>query len=124
MSSVIVTGDPFRFIVTEQTATEEIAPAAILIEPEARNTAPAVLAGQVLAGLWIFLPAAVRFETSVAGQAWHKAGEAVHAVADREQAKTIREFTVPLNGRRARFVRVTAVSPAICPPWHPGRGRP
>ncbi|CAM4038876.1 mannose-1-phosphate guanylyltransferase/mannose-6-phosphate isomerase [Palleronia rufa] len=41
---MIVTGDPFRFIVTEQLAAVEIAPQAILIEPEGRNTAPAVLA--------------------------------------------------------------------------------
>ncbi len=41
---LIVTGDPFRFIVTEQLAAAEIAPLAILIEPEGRNTAPAILA--------------------------------------------------------------------------------
>lgn len=41
---LIVTGDPFRFIVTEQLAQAEMAPQGILIEPEGRNTAPAVLA--------------------------------------------------------------------------------
>lgn len=41
---VAVTGDPFRFIVVEQLAALEQAPGAILIEPEGRNTAPAVLA--------------------------------------------------------------------------------
>ena len=41
---VIVTGNDFRFIVTEQLAACEIAPRAVLIEPEGRNTAPAVLA--------------------------------------------------------------------------------
>jgi mannose-1-phosphate guanylyltransferase / mannose-6-phosphate isomerase len=46
---LIVTGDPFRFIVTEQLAAAETDPAAILIEPEGRNTAPAVLA----AALWL-----------------------------------------------------------------------
>ncbi|MEM7721719.1 MAG: mannose-1-phosphate guanylyltransferase/mannose-6-phosphate isomerase [Pseudomonadota bacterium] len=40
----VVTGSDFRFIVTEQLAACEIAPAAILIEPSARNTAPAILA--------------------------------------------------------------------------------
>ena len=44
---VVVTGDPFRFVVTEQLA--QILLAATLIEPEARNTAPAVLA----AALWL-----------------------------------------------------------------------
>lgn len=41
---VIVTGDAFRFIVSEQLAAVEQAASAILIEPEARNTAPAILA--------------------------------------------------------------------------------
>jgi len=41
---VVVTGADFRFIVTEQMAQVEVAPAAILIEPSARNTAPAILA--------------------------------------------------------------------------------
>ena len=41
---VVVTGSDFRFIVTEQLLYEGIEPGAILIEPEGRNTAPAVLA--------------------------------------------------------------------------------
>ena len=41
---VILTGADFRFVVTEQLAAVEIAPAGILIEPEGRNTAPAILA--------------------------------------------------------------------------------
>ncbi|MEM9128155.1 MAG: mannose-1-phosphate guanylyltransferase/mannose-6-phosphate isomerase [Pseudomonadota bacterium] len=41
---VAITGSDFRFIVTEQLAAVELAPAAILIEPEGRNTAPAILA--------------------------------------------------------------------------------
>ncbi|GGA29281.1 mannose-1-phosphate guanylyltransferase/mannose-6-phosphate isomerase [Neptunicoccus cionae] len=41
---VVLTNDAFRFIVTEQLADVGIEPAGILIEPEGRNTAPAVLA--------------------------------------------------------------------------------
>ena len=41
---LVVTGDPFRFIVTEQLGEAGIAPAGILIEPEGRNTAPAAIA--------------------------------------------------------------------------------
>lgn len=40
----IVTGERYRFIVTEQLAGVEVSPADILIEPEARNTAPAICA--------------------------------------------------------------------------------
>jgi mannose-1-phosphate guanylyltransferase/mannose-6-phosphate isomerase len=46
---LVVTGDPFRFIVTEQLAQISQASQGILIEPEGRNTAPAVLA----AALWL-----------------------------------------------------------------------
>jgi mannose-1-phosphate guanylyltransferase/mannose-6-phosphate isomerase len=41
---IVVTGDPFRFIVTEQLAALDMVPEAVLIEPSARNTAPAVAA--------------------------------------------------------------------------------
>jgi mannose-1-phosphate guanylyltransferase / mannose-6-phosphate isomerase len=45
---VIVTGADFRFIVREQLAALDLAPGAILVEPEARNTGPAVLAAALL----------------------------------------------------------------------------
>lgn len=48
-SPMVVTNADFRFIVTEQLAGVGIDPAAILIEPSGRNTAPAVLA----AALWL-----------------------------------------------------------------------
>jgi mannose-1-phosphate guanylyltransferase/mannose-6-phosphate isomerase len=41
---IVVTASDFRFVVTEQLAAEGIDPGAVLIEPEGRNTAPAVLA--------------------------------------------------------------------------------
>lgn len=44
---IVVTTDRFRFIVKEQLETIDITPDAILIEPEARNTAPSVLAAAV-----------------------------------------------------------------------------
>ena len=46
---LILTNADFRFIVTQQLSEIGIDPAAILIEPEGRNTAPAVLA----AALWL-----------------------------------------------------------------------
>lgn len=46
---LILTNSDFRFIVTQQLAGIGIDPGAILIEPEGRNTAPAVLA----AALWL-----------------------------------------------------------------------
>ena len=46
---LVVTGNDFRFIVTEQLSDAGIDPGAVLIEPEGRNPAPAVLA----AALWL-----------------------------------------------------------------------
>ena len=46
---VVITGEAFRFLVGEQLAAAGIEPASLLIEPEGRNTAPAVLA----AALWL-----------------------------------------------------------------------
>ncbi|PUB14844.1 mannose-1-phosphate guanylyltransferase/mannose-6-phosphate isomerase [Yoonia sediminilitoris] len=40
---VVVTADPFRFIVVQQLAATGITPDAVLIEPEGRDTAPAIL---------------------------------------------------------------------------------
>ena len=46
---LVLTNSEFRFIVTEQLSEVGIDPGAILIEPEGRNTAPAILA----AALWL-----------------------------------------------------------------------
>ncbi len=46
---LVLTNSDFRFIVTEQLAGAGLDPGAVLIEPEGRNTAPAVLA----AALWL-----------------------------------------------------------------------
>lgn len=45
---IIVTGNDFRFIVMEQMAAVNQMPAQVLIEPEARNTAPAILAAAMM----------------------------------------------------------------------------
>ena len=41
---IVVTGSDFRFVVTEQLIDVGIDPSAVIIEPSARNTAPAVIA--------------------------------------------------------------------------------
>lgn len=47
---VVVTGSDFRFVVVDQLMAEGIAPGAVLIEPDGRNTAPAVLAAAIHVG--------------------------------------------------------------------------
>ncbi|MBN8630739.1 MAG: mannose-1-phosphate guanylyltransferase/mannose-6-phosphate isomerase [Rhodobacterales bacterium] len=46
-SPLVITNSDFRFIVAEQLAAEGIRPGAIMIEPAARNTGPAILAAAV-----------------------------------------------------------------------------
>lgn len=46
-SPLVITNSDFRFIVAEQLAAEGIKPAAIMIEPAAKNTGPAILAAAV-----------------------------------------------------------------------------
>ncbi|GHC36150.1 mannose-1-phosphate guanylyltransferase/mannose-6-phosphate isomerase [Gemmobacter nanjingensis] len=46
---VVVTGSDFRFIATEQLAAIGVDPGTVLIEPEGRNTAPAILAAALCA---------------------------------------------------------------------------
>ncbi len=45
---IIVTNSDFRFIATQQLDDANISPGAVLIEPEARNTAPALLAAALV----------------------------------------------------------------------------
>lgn len=47
---LIVTGEDFRFIVIEQLAAIRSDPSGVLIEPEGRNTAPAILAAAIFLG--------------------------------------------------------------------------
>ena len=53
----VITGADFRFIVTEQLAAVKLSPADILIEPAARNTAPAICAAAL--GLEVRSPGAL-----------------------------------------------------------------
>ena len=46
---ITVTNDDFRFIVEDQLKAVGVNPGSILIEPEGKNTAPAILAASLLA---------------------------------------------------------------------------
>lgn len=87
---VVLTNFDFRFIVTEQLASVGVDPSAILIEPEGRNTAPAILAAalflqaqddnamMLVAPSDHVVPDAPAFRTAVrAGEPRAKAGDLV-----------------------------------------------
>ena len=46
----VITGEAFRFLALEQLAAAEVAPSGILVEPDARNTAAAILASAIWLG--------------------------------------------------------------------------
>jgi mannose-1-phosphate guanylyltransferase/mannose-1-phosphate guanylyltransferase/mannose-6-phosphate isomerase len=87
---VVLTNSDFRFIVTEQLSSVGIDPGAILIEPEGRNTAPAILAAalylqaqddealMLVAPSDHVVPDAVAFRAAVhAGEGCARAGDLV-----------------------------------------------
>jgi len=77
-----VTGEDFRFIVTEQLAACQISPAGILIEPDARNTAPAILA-------------AAHFLEGVQPGALLLVAPTDHAIADPEAFRSAVQVAIP-----------------------------
>ena len=78
----VIAGSDFRFIVTEQLAGVEIAAAATLIEPEARNTAPAILAG------------ALALEARAPG-ALMLVAPSDHVISDAERFRTVVQAAAP-----------------------------
>ncbi len=128
----IVTASDFRFIVAEQLTAAGIDPGAILLEPEGRNTAPAVLAAalhisQTDPGAMLLVapsdhvvPDTAAFQRAVeAGAAAARAGDLVTfgVAPDRpETAYGYLELSAPPSagqaGRLARFVEKPAAAEA------------
>jgi len=73
---------------------------------------------------WIFLPRKVVAETSVNGEQWSKFG--VWQNKDKPLTGTAERRVVVLRTqeKKARFLKVNAVSLRVCPSWHPGAGKP
>jgi len=73
---------------------------------------------------WIFFPAKVQFEVSDDGVNFSPAGEVRNDIAPTEKGSLQKDFTLPLSGVQARYVRVTGVSLGQCPVGHKGAGNP
>jgi hexosaminidase len=73
---------------------------------------------------WIFMPASVRFQTSVDGDKYTDAGMVQNPINPKQSGGIVHDFmTGPLN-IKARFIQVTATSQGPCPDWHVGAGNP
>lgn len=73
---------------------------------------------------WIFFPVKVQVEISDDGEHFTPAGELLNDVPQTEKGVLQKDFVLDLKGRKARYVRVTGVSPGKCPEWHKGAGNP
>jgi predicted alpha-1,2-mannosidase len=70
---------------------------------------------------WIFMPLSASFQISEDGTAWKDAGTAENATDPHADGAILRDFAVTLDAR-ARYIRVHAKAPILCPPWHKGAG--
>jgi hexosaminidase len=70
---------------------------------------------------WIFLPVKVTVALSEDQQNW-KEIEINNTVPPQAEGVIVKDFVVNAEGFPARYIRVHAVNPGICPEWHPGAG--
>lgn len=73
---------------------------------------------------WIFLPAALKFETSVDGKTFTTVQTVDNTISTSEKEIILHEFKVDFNKITARFIRVSAKNIGVCPKGHEGAGRP
>jgi hexosaminidase len=73
---------------------------------------------------WIFMPQYVKFETSIDGINFTEAGTVKNDVSTDDKNATIKDFTIQFPMQKAKFVRVSAKNLGVCPPGHPGAGKP
>jgi predicted alpha-1,2-mannosidase len=73
---------------------------------------------------WIFFPVKFQVEISDDGKTFTPAGESLNDVSPAEKGLLQKEFQVALNGKKARYVRLTGVSLGQCPATHKGAGHP
>jgi len=73
---------------------------------------------------WIFLPEFVEFQVSDDGETWRTLSIETHDVSPVIQDRVIHEFSIKGLNIQASMVRVVGQNKGVCPPWHPGAGKP
>jgi len=73
---------------------------------------------------WIFFPSKVQCEVSDDGTHFTPAGELICDVTPATKGALQKDFTVDLNGKKGRYVRIVGVSLGKCPAGHKGAGFP
>ncbi len=75
-------------------------------------------------GTWIFLPLEVSVTLSLTGS--DEVQRLTSSADDALKAgpRRLRDFILSFGGVQARYVKIKAKSPGLCPAWHKGSGRP
>jgi hypothetical protein len=73
---------------------------------------------------WIFFPLKVQVEISDDGVRFSPAGEDACQVSPAEKGTLLKDFRIDLRGKKARYLRLTAVARGKCPDGHKGAGNP
>ncbi|MEP6847762.1 MAG: chitobiase/beta-hexosaminidase C-terminal domain-containing protein, partial [Acidobacteriota bacterium] len=71
---------------------------------------------------WIWMPTHIEFELSSDGVDFQKVADIKTDVATTDMDPKIRDYTMPLKPRNARYVRIHAYNLGKIPAWHPGAG--
>lgn len=71
---------------------------------------------------WIWMPTHIEFELSSDGIDFQKVADIKTDVAPTDMEPKIRDYTMPLKPRNARYVRIHAYNLGKIPAWHPGAG--
>ena len=74
-------------------------------------------------GSWIFMPLEVKFAVSADNKSFTELPSVKNTVGERTNGPVVKDFTVKLNGKSARYIRVQAVNSVNCPALHPGSGK-
>jgi hexosaminidase len=77
-----------------------------------------------VSGSWIFMPDTVIISLSRDGKKFHSINEIVNDIPKKSERPVIKQFSQGFPRTKARYIRVRAVSPGVCPPWHEGAGEP
>lgn len=71
---------------------------------------------------WIFMPRSLRVETSLDSVRWDSAGETLDTIDEHADGAITQQLATTFSPRPARYIRIHAESPIMCPAWHKGRG--
>ncbi len=71
---------------------------------------------------WIFMPRALRVDTSLDSVQWEPGGASVNSVDEHVDGAILQDLAVRFAARPTRYIRLHAESPLDCPAWHKGHG--